>query len=70
MLDELVETGYTGTELGEWGYMPIDPTMLGMEITRRNLVMLGAFVPVAMKFPAAHAEGVATAVEQLACLQQ
>ena len=28
MLDELVETGYTGTELGEWGYMPTDPTVL------------------------------------------
>ncbi len=24
MLDELVETGYTGTELGDWGYMPTD----------------------------------------------
>ena len=25
MLDELVEAGYTGTELGDWGYMPTDP---------------------------------------------
>ena len=25
MLDELVETGYTGTELGDWGFMPTDP---------------------------------------------
>src|SRR5208337_4584846 len=24
MLDELVETGYTATELGDWGYMPTD----------------------------------------------
>ena len=28
MLDELAETGYTGTELGDWGYMPTDPTAL------------------------------------------
>ncbi|HEV2486786.1 MAG TPA: TIM barrel protein [Terracidiphilus sp.] len=63
MLDELVETGYTGTELGDWGYMPTDPAALGEEITKRKLVMLGAFVPVAMKYPAAHAEGVATAVK-------
>jgi inosose dehydratase len=63
MLDELVETGYTGTELGDWGYMPTDPAALGMEITRRNLVMLGAFVPVAMKYPASHAEGIAAAVK-------
>jgi inosose dehydratase len=63
MLDELVETGYTGTELGDWGYMPTDPAALGAEITKRNLVMLGAFVPVAMKYPAAHAPGVAVAVK-------
>ncbi len=63
MLDELVETGYTGTELGDWGYMPTEPAALGAEITKRNLVMLGAFVPVAMKYPAAHAPGVANAVK-------
>ena len=62
MLDELVETGYTGTELGDWGYMPIDATVLGAELKRRNLVMLGAYVPVAMKDPAAHAPGVVAAV--------
>ena len=28
MLDELAETGYTGTELGDWGYMPNDPAAL------------------------------------------
>jgi inosose dehydratase len=63
MLDELVETGYTGTELGDWGYMPIDPAALRAELTKRNLVMLGAFVPVAMKYPDAHALGVANAVK-------
>jgi inosose dehydratase len=63
MLDELVETGYTATELGDWGYMPTDPATLSAELTRRNLVMLGAFVPVAMKYPEAHAAGVANAVK-------
>lgn len=63
MLDELVETGYTGTELGDWGYMPVDPVRLSEELTRRGLTMLGAFVPVAMKHRSAHAEGVATAVK-------
>ena len=28
MLDELAETGYTGTELGDWGYMPSEPAAL------------------------------------------
>lgn len=64
MLDELVETGYTGTELGDWGFMPTDPVRLSEELARRNdVVMLGAFVPVALKDPAAHTEGVARAVK-------
>jgi inosose dehydratase len=64
MLDELVETGYTGTELGDWGFMPTDAVRLKEELAKRNnIVMLGAFVPVKMKNAAAHAAGVATAVK-------
>lgn len=63
MLDELVETGYTGTELGDWGYMPADPAALRAELAKRSLTMLGAFVPVAMKYAAAHDEGTARAVK-------
>jgi len=63
MLDELVETGYTVTELGDWGYMPTDPAALKSELSRRGLVMLGAFVPVALKEPAALAAGVANALK-------
>ena len=63
MLDELVDTGYTGTELGDWGYMPTDPAALRAELDKRGLVMLGAFVPVALKDASAHASGVANAVK-------
>jgi inosose dehydratase len=63
MLDELAATGYTGTELGDWGYMPTDPVRLREELERRGLVMLGAFVPVAMKDRAAHAAGIASALK-------
>ena len=63
MLDELAEAGYTGTELGDWGYMPTDPAALRAELDRRGLVMLGAFVPVALKNASAHADGIATAVK-------
>ena len=62
MLDELVETGYTGTELGDWGYMPTDPTVLRAELIRRGLVMLGGFVPVELKNPAAYERGLADAL--------
>ena len=63
MLDELAAAGYTGTELGDWAYMPTDPARLQAELASRSLVMLGAFVPVALKEPAAHEAGIADAVK-------
>ncbi len=63
MLDELTETGYTGTELGDWGYMPTAPAELSAELHKRNLVMLGAFVPVALKDRSAHEPGLANALK-------
>jgi inosose dehydratase len=63
VLDELAGTGYVGTELGDWGFMPTDPGKLAEELGGRGLTMLGAFVPVTMKDPAAHAPGVASALK-------
>jgi inosose dehydratase len=63
MLDELVETGYTGTELGDWGYMPTDPAKLRSELQRRSVTMLGAFVPVALSHAGAHQAGIDAAVK-------
>jgi inosose dehydratase len=63
MLDELAETGYTGTELGDWGYMPTEPGALRGELERRGLVMLGAFVPVALKNGQEHDAGIAAALK-------
>lgn len=63
MLDELVETGYTGTELGDWGYMPTDPDRLESELEGRGLVMLGAFVQVALRDSSAHKKGLADALK-------
>jgi inosose dehydratase len=63
MLDELAGAGYTGTELGDWGYMPTDPAVLRAELDARGLVMLGAFVSVALKEPSAHQAGIAGAVK-------
>lgn len=62
VLDEMVETRYSGTELGDWGFMPTDPQELKKEIHSRGLTLLGAFVPVMLKDPAAHAAGVELAV--------
>jgi inosose dehydratase len=63
MLDELRDTGYVGTELGDWGYMPTDPARLKEELERRHLAMLGAFVPVALKYAEKHADGEARALQ-------
>jgi len=63
MLDELAETGYTGTELGDWGYMPTGPGALRSELARRGLVMLGAFVPVALKNEEKHDAGIKAALK-------
>lgn len=70
MLNELAETGYTGTELGDWGYMPTDPALLTAELTARRLTLLGAFVPVALKDPAAHSPGEARVLQVAAQLAE
>lgn len=57
MLDELAATGYQGTELGDWGYMPTEPPTLHAELARRQLALVGAFVPAALKHRSAHADG-------------
>jgi len=63
VLDEIRATGYAGTELGDWGFMPTDPAILRSELQGRQLELLGAFVPVAFAHESAHAEGEARAVK-------
>jgi inosose dehydratase len=62
MLDELRAAGYTGTELGDWGYMPTDPAALRAELQQRDLALTGAFVPVRLRDLNAHAAGEEQAV--------
>ena len=62
VLDEIVETGYQGTELGDWGFMPTDPTQLREEINSRGLTLLGAFIPVMLKDSNIHNSGMEVAV--------
>src|SRR2546425_55901 len=62
VLDEIRDTGYAGTELGDWGFMPTDPEALRRELDARKLSRLGAFVQVAFANPQAHDKGAETAV--------
>ena len=57
MLDELAETGFRGTELGDYGFMPTDPELLRRELLARHLTMLGAYHGVYLRDPAAHEPG-------------
>ncbi len=49
MLDELTESGYAGSELGDWGFMPTEPAPLAAEFRRRDLALTGAFVGVPLR---------------------
>jgi inosose dehydratase len=62
VLDEIHDTGYVGTEFGDWGFMPTGPSALRRELDARGLAMVGAFVPVAFVDNNAHAAGVEVAV--------
>ena len=53
MLDETVESGYTGTELGPYGFFPTDPKILQPQLEKRKLKLLASFVPVKMTDPSA-----------------
>jgi inosose dehydratase len=52
MLDEMVWAGYTGTELGPYGFFPTDSAVLKPQLDKRSLHLLGSFVPVVLSDPA------------------
>ena len=52
VLDEIMEAGYAGTELGPYGYFPTEPNELTPELSARGLQLVASFVPV----PLAHSE--------------
>jgi inosose dehydratase len=63
VLDEIAETGYAGTELGDWGFFPTNPPELRQELDRRGLALLGAFCPILLRDPDAFDAGLAQALQ-------
>lgn len=51
VLDEMAATGYAGTELGPWGYLPDDVAQLRADLDRRGLALIGGFCPVTLHQP-------------------
>ncbi len=60
VLDEIAAAGYTGTELGPYGYLPTDAARLKEELARRSLTLTSAFVPLKLK----EREGLGEVLEQ------
>ncbi len=62
VLDEMQATGYLGTELGDWGFMPTDPDKLRQELAARHLKLLASWVSVYLHDAGRHAQSEAEAV--------
>jgi len=62
VLDEINASGYVGTELGDWGFMPTDPDRLRGEIERRGLALLAAFVTTRLAQPESYDESTRKAI--------
>lgn len=63
VLDQIAETGYTGIELGPWGYLPTDADVLREELLKRDLRLLSSFVPVNFVDERQHEAGEAFALQ-------
>lgn len=63
VLDEIAATGYTGIELGPYGFLPTDPAVLRDELEQRGLQLLSAFVPVRLVDMDAHEAGAQEALK-------
>ena len=62
VLDEMAAAGYDGTELGDWGFLPVEPAALAADVARRHLALVAAFVPIALAREEAMEEGVSRAI--------
>jgi inosose dehydratase len=59
VLDEIKAAGYTGTELGPYGFLPAEPATLRRELEKRSLTLCSAFVDIELGNAAAQADGLA-----------
>jgi inosose dehydratase len=59
VLDEIKAAGYSGTELGPYGFLPSDSAVLRNELAKRLLTLCSAFVDIELGNKDAHAAGLA-----------
>lgn len=56
VLDEMAAAGYSGTELGPYGFLPSDSAVLRLELQKRSLTLCSAFVDIELGNKSAHEE--------------
>jgi inosose dehydratase len=62
VIDEMQETGYAGTELGDWGFMPTNPDQLRRELEDHGLELVGSWVSVNLEDVSRHSASANDAV--------
>lgn len=62
VLDEMQQAGYSGTELGPYGFFPTEAQRLTAELAARGLELVSAFVPLPLADAKRHETGFAEAV--------
>lgn len=70
VLDEIAEAGYTGTELGPYGYFPTEPNELMPELSARGLQLVASFVPIPLTHAERHESGYQEAMKVAGLLAQ
>jgi inosose dehydratase len=61
VLDEISAAGYSGTELGPYGFLPVDSVVLRDELAKRCLTLCSAFVDIELGNASRHEDGLAYA---------
>ena len=70
VLDAIAASGYEGTELGPYGYLPTTKEALARELDARQLTLGSSFVPVALEDPAARDAVIAHSLKVASLLVQ
>jgi inosose dehydratase len=70
VLDAIAAAGYEGTELGPYGYLPTDKTILARELDARRLALGSSFVPVSLEDPNAREAVIAHSLKVASLLAQ
>lgn len=70
VLDAIAATGYEGTELGPYGYLPTTKEALARELDSRHLALGSSFVPVSLEDPAARDAVIAQSLKVASLLAQ